>query len=120
MGYQVLIENLEAAAKSLRTTVKGMGDYDFGETNVSGASFGHVELAAWFDAVAEQCDNAGQALHDGAEQLAASLDASARRYRDGDLAVADILAGYTKYGPPAVTPPHLFQPFPILPTGDQP
>ena len=84
MGYQVLIENLTGAAGELRTVAKPLDAYALDSSNVNGATCGHVELAAWFDAVVEQCDRAGQALHDGADVLASSLDAGASVYSEAD------------------------------------
>ena len=84
MNFQVLIENLSGAATELRTAVKPLEGYSLDSSNVNGVTFGHVELAAWFDAVVEQCDRAGQALHDGAEVLAGSLDNAVLVYRDAD------------------------------------
>ena len=56
--------------------------------HVEPTSFGHIELAAWVKAVAEQCDHATQALHDGAAGLADNLDAAAYYYETTDESVA--------------------------------
>ncbi len=87
MGYEVVVEELRTAAGSYERTVGDMASYDLDATNVAADTFGHVELAAWFSAVAEQCDNAGQALHDGATGLAASLRAQATTYEGTDANV---------------------------------
>jgi hypothetical protein len=89
MSYEVLVENLRAAAQKTRSTTQPLAGYDFHETNVSGESFGHVELADWFKAVAEQCDTAGRSLRSGAEALAGQLDYAATTYEQTDTGVAD-------------------------------
>src|SRR5690349_19097229 len=75
MGYEVVVEELRTAAGQYERTVSDLAGYDFEAANVAADTFGHVELAAWYAAVADQCDNAGRALHDGATGLATSLRA---------------------------------------------
>jgi hypothetical protein len=89
MSYEVLVENLRAAASKTRSTTQPLAGYDFRETNVSGESFGHVELAEWFKAVASQCDRAGRSLRSGAEALAEQLDYAADTYEQTDTGVAN-------------------------------
>ncbi len=84
MGYEVVVEELRTAAGQYERTVSDMAGYDFEATNVAADTFGHVELAAWYSAVADQCDNAGKALHDGATGLATSLRGQARTYEGTD------------------------------------
>lgn len=83
-GFAVIIENLESASKKLHHVARPLFDYDYDPGTVTGPSFGHNELAAWFHAVCDQCDKAGQALHDGAEALAVTLDSQAGAYRSAD------------------------------------
>ena len=90
MSYDVLVENLRHAAAQMRSTTQPLSGYDFHSTNVTGESFGHVELAEWFEAVADQCDKAGKALRSGAEALASQLDYAADTYETTDDGVADM------------------------------
>lgn len=89
MSFEVIIDGLRSAGDKYESCVSEMVGYDFATVGVSGASFGHIELAAWFSAVADQCDNAGQALHDGAAGLAASLRAAANDYEATDNNVSN-------------------------------
>lgn len=88
MSYEVLIGNLRTAAGSYRTVASSLGTDGVELTNLTPESVGHIELAAWVKAIAEQCDNATKALHDGATGLAGSLDASAHYYESTDQGVA--------------------------------
>lgn len=83
-GFTVIIENLESASKKLRHVSRPLSGYDYDPDHVSGQAFGHNELAAWFNAVCDQCGKAGQALHDGADALAETLDSQAGAYRSAD------------------------------------
>lgn len=87
MSYAVLVENLRAAAGKYRTVAGSVGTEGVQVTNVKPDSLGHIELAAWLEAVADQCQKATKALHDGASGLADSLEASARYYENTDQAV---------------------------------
>jgi hypothetical protein len=89
MSYEVLVENLREAARRMRSTTAPLAGYDFHSSNVTGESFGHVELAEWFEAVADQCDKAGAALRSGAEALAGQLEYAANTYERTDDGVAD-------------------------------
>jgi uncharacterized protein YukE len=89
MSYEVLVENLREAAGRMRSTTAPLAGYDFHSSNVTGESFGHVELAEWFEAVADQCDKAGAALRSGAEALAGQLEYAATNYEQTDEGVAD-------------------------------
>ena len=89
MGIEVVIENLESGAKSLRTVVEPLAGYDFKATNATGADFGHVELAEWFVVATDHCDSEGQTMHDMATDLADKLQAAATLYRTTDQALAD-------------------------------
>lgn len=93
MSYDVLVENLRRAAGDFQSLVAPLAGYDFATVDVSGETFGHVELAAWYTAVADQCDNAGRALHDGAGTLATSLDYAANQYEQTDQGIAQGFAG---------------------------
>ncbi|MFC6285506.1 hypothetical protein ACFP3Q_06195 [Nocardioides sp. GCM10027113] len=79
---------LRAAAARLRSATSPLVDYDFPEEHVTPTSFGHVELAAWFLAVVDQCDKAGQALGAGGESLAGRLAAAADDFTATDQGVA--------------------------------
>lgn len=100
MSYEVLAGDLRAAAGSYRTVASSTGTDGVAPTHVDPGSLGHIELAAWLTAVAEQCHNATKALHDGAEGLAEGLDAAAHHYETTDQCVAqtfttpfDLLSG---------------------------
>ena len=87
MSYEVLVDNLRAGAGRYRTIASSLGADGVEITHVDPASFGHIELAAWVKAVAEQCDAATGALHDGAIGLADGLDAAAHHYETTDVGV---------------------------------
>ncbi|GAA2140199.1 hypothetical protein GCM10009844_09630 [Nocardioides koreensis] len=87
MSYDVLVEELRAAARTLRSVTGPLAGYDFETSNVTAESFGHVELAEWFRAVGEQCDKAGTALRSGAEVLGDSLEYTATQYESTDEGV---------------------------------
>ena len=113
MSFEVVIENLRAAADTLRTTTDPMADYELGVTKLDADAMGHIELAGWLEAVVEQCDNAGQAFRDGAVTLAETLAATAADFERTDEQQAQQytfpsllpLPGSTPtppvYGPPA-------------------
>lgn len=88
MSYEVLVENLRAAAGRYDGVADSLGTDGVEITNVKPDSFGHIELAAWVEAVAEQCDRATRALHDGATGLADGLEAAAHHYETTDTGVA--------------------------------
>jgi hypothetical protein len=90
MSFDVLVEELRAAARTLRNVTDPLADYDFRTTDVSAESFGHVELAEWFLAVGEQCDRAGRALRTGAEVLSDSLEYTASQYESTDEGVGQL------------------------------
>jgi hypothetical protein len=87
MSYEVLVDNLRAAAGRYRKVADSLGADGVELDHVDPSSFGHVELAAWVKAVAEQCDHATKALHDGADGLADSLVAAAHHYESTDVSV---------------------------------
>ena len=88
MSFDVLVEELRSAARTLRSTTSPLVGYDLETSNVTAESFGHVELAEWFVAVGEQCDRAGKALRSGAEVLSDSLEYTAGQYEHTDDGVA--------------------------------
>jgi hypothetical protein len=98
MTYDVLVSELRAAAGRYRTVADSLGTDAVEITHLDPTSFGHIELAAWVKAVADQCDKATTALHDGATGLAESLDASAHYYESTDQDVA------SRFTPPFSTP----------------
>ena len=87
MSYEVLVDNLRAAAGRYRTVASSLGTDGVEITHVEPTSFGHIELAAWVKAIAEQCDAATKALHDGAGSLAEGLDSAAHHYETTDVSV---------------------------------
>lgn len=107
MTFEVVIENLRAAARTLRTTTDPMAGYELDVTDIGAADMGHIELAAWLGAVEEQCDRGGQALRDGAVELATTLELAADDFERTDQGVAGL------FGPPSPGSP--WQPFPGLP-----
>lgn len=102
MTYDVLVSELQAAAGQYRTVADSLGTDAVEITHLDPTSFGHVELAAWVKAVADQCDKATTALHDGATGLADSLDASAHYYESTDQGVANSFT--PTFGSPFSTP----------------
>lgn len=93
MTIEVEPQHLRAAARDLRTPTQSLVGYDFPEENVTPESFGHVELAAWFLAVVDQCDKAGDALGTGCESLAARLELAAADFTTTDQDVAGWFGG---------------------------
>lgn len=95
MTIEVEPQDLRTAASALRGPTQSLIGYDFPEENVSPTSFGHVELAAWFLAVVDQCDKAGDALGTGAEDLATQLVAAADDFTATDTGVSSWFGGTT-------------------------
>jgi len=93
MTIEVEPQDLRNAATALRTPTQSLVGYDFPEENVSPTSFGHVELAAWFLAVVDQCDKAGDALGTGAESLAQRLVTAADDFTTTDLGISSWFGG---------------------------
>lgn len=93
MTIEVEPQDLRAAAAALRAPTQSLIGHDFAEEHVNPTSFGHVELAAWFLAVVDQCDKAGDALGTGAEHLAAHLVAAADDFALTDTGVTDRFGG---------------------------
>jgi hypothetical protein len=93
MSYEVIVDELTAAARKFRTVQDAMSGYNFPEQGVTAEAFGHVELADWVIAVVEQCDNAGGALHTGAQILADDLVTQALDYEATDQAAQGRFGG---------------------------
>ena len=88
MGYEVLVEELRSAAGDYQEVADGLGTGAMCLTYRGPTHMGHVELAAWLGAVAEQCTEASKALHDGAVDLGEDLRTAATHYETTDEAVA--------------------------------
>lgn len=99
MSYEVLVDNLRAAAGRYRTVASSLGSEGVEIAHAAPASFGHIELAAWVKAVAEQCDAATEALHDGAVGLAEGLESAARHYETTDAGVGEAFRTPLSWGP---------------------
>jgi hypothetical protein len=81
--YEVLVEELRAAAKKHRDVAGDIGDKaDVDKPDA--AVLGHVELAGWLVAVIDQCDKASAELHDVAGALADGLEDAALSYEGSD------------------------------------
>ena len=104
MSYEVLVDNLRAAAGRYRTVADSLGSDGVDITHVDPTSFGHVELAAWVKAVGEQLDNATKALHDDTDALADGLDAAAHHYETTDTGVAQVFQSPFTTGQFGTTP----------------
>jgi excreted virulence factor EspC (type VII ESX diderm) len=113
MSYEVLVDELRAAAGRYRKVADSLGSDGVEIDHVDPASFGHIELAAWVKAVAEQCDNATKALHDGATDLADGLVEAAHHYETTDTSVGQVfqspfttgrLGPSSPFGPVGTTP----------------
>lgn len=108
MSYDVIARELHSGAGELREVVSGMAGYDLAITNAGPDSLGHVELASWLKAVAEQCDLAGQALHDGAMGIAGAVDTAGNTYQNSDESnafnIVELGNGPLFGGPGAGTP----------------
>jgi hypothetical protein len=90
MSYEVLVDNLRAAAGRYEKVADSLGSDGVEINHVDPTSFGHVELAAWVKAIGEQCDKATKALHDGATGLGDSLDATANHYETTDETIGTV------------------------------
>ena len=99
MTLHVDPDDLRRAARRARRAAEPLASYDFEPRDVKDTTFGHVELAAWFLAVADQCDKAGRALYDGATDMADTLDLRASDYETTDQQEAG------RYRPPFAWPP---------------
>jgi hypothetical protein len=99
MSYEVLVDDLRAAAGRYRTIASSLGADGVELAHVDPSSMGHIELAAWIKAVAEQCDAATQALHDGAVGVAEGLESAARHYETTDTAVGQAFQTPFELGP---------------------
>ena len=110
MSYEVLVDDLRAAAGSYDKVADSLGTDGVKVDHVEPTSFGHVELTAWVKAVAEQLDKASQALHDGATGLADSLGVAAHHYETTDDQVATYFTN--PFGTPSApfTPSNPFAP----------
>jgi len=102
MSYEVLVENLRSASGRYHTIAGSLGTDGVEVAHVDPGSFGHVELAAWMEAVVDQCHQATRALHDGATGLADGLDAAAHYYESTDQGVASSFR--TPFGSPTGNP----------------
>lgn len=90
MTYEVLVEQLRGAAGDYSGVAEELGRGAICLTYRDPEHLGHVELAAWLGAVAEQCVEAGRALHDGAVGLAEDLRSAAHHYESTDDGVAEM------------------------------
>ncbi len=103
--YDVLVDDLRSAAGDYRGVAASLGTSGVTITHITPDSLGHVELAAWLEAVAEQCANATRALHDGANDLGTDLDTAATGYETSDHEARDAFT--SPFGPssPFLGPP---------------
>lgn len=99
MTFEINPALVRRMAGKYDAAVAPIAGYDFATTRVAADTFGHVELAAWFSAVADQFDEAGRALHDGVTTMAANLRVAAN---DAEAADDAAKAGLTL---PTYTPP---------------
>lgn len=87
MTYEINPALVRAMAGKYDAAVAPMSGYDFPTTRVAADTFGHVQLAAWYSAVADQFDEAGRALHEGVATMAANLRVAATDAEKVDDAV---------------------------------
>jgi len=114
MSYEVLVQELRDAAGEYDGVASSLGVTPVVIDHVTPDSLGHIELAAWLMAVAEQCGNAHTALNDGLGALALGLRTSAIDYETTDDQVADFFVdpfsgpsssdSLWPYGPPMPAP----------------
>lgn len=103
MTYEVLVTSLRKAAGRYRDVADKTGEV-VAVTHVEPDSLGHVELAAWLQAVADQCDKAHTALGEGAHALADGLDASAATYEATDEDAGSLFRAPLGSGPLSTFP----------------
>lgn len=75
---------VRAMAAKHDDAIAPLANHDFPTTNVSGETFGDVELAAWFSAVGQQFDQAGAALRDSTAAIAHGLRVTAAEVENSD------------------------------------
>ncbi len=102
MSYDVLISNLRAAADKYDAVAVSLGADGVDLADVEPDTFGHIELTAWVKAVADQCDQATKALHDGAVDLGTNLRTTAYTYETTDQGVESWFS--TPFGGPTIGP----------------
>jgi hypothetical protein len=100
MTYEIDPALVRSMASRYDAAVAPLAHHDLPTTRVAADTFGHVELAAWFAAVADQVDEAGRALHDAVTTMATNLRVVAK---DAETADDDAAARFTP--PPAFAPP---------------
>lgn len=101
MSFAVLVAELRTAAGLYEGVGADLGTTPVVIDHVDPTSLGHVELAAWLAAVADQCTKAHQALADGVTDLAVDLRTTATTYETTDDAQA------TRYQPYLLGSPSL-------------
>ena len=117
MTYEINPALVRTMAGRYDDAAAPLAGFDLPTTRVAADTFGHVELAAWFAAVADQVDEAGRAVHEGVTTMAANLRAAAHDAEVTDDAVAQ------NYTPPAghgLRPRHAARPQPARDPGPDP
>ena len=100
MTYEINPQLVRTMAGKYDAAVAPLAGYDFPTTRVAADTFGHVELAAWFSAVADQFDEAGRALHTSVTTMASDLRVAAHDAEAADDAAAQGLT-IAPYSPPS-------------------
>lgn len=80
MTFEVLVEELRAAAAEHLTIADKLSTQPVEMTEEKPDTVGHVELALWMNAVGDQIVKAHRALRDGQDQLSDSLTAAVADY----------------------------------------
>ncbi len=84
MTYEINPALVRKMAGQYDAAVAPLAGHDFPTTRVAADTFGHVQLAAWYAAVADQVDEAGRALHDGVTAMADNLRVAAHEAETAD------------------------------------
>jgi hypothetical protein len=88
MTYEINPRLVRRMAQDYDAAVAPLAGFDVTTVNVSGDTFGDIELAAWFSACAQQFDLAGASLHDGTRTVAENLRITAHAAEQTDDHVA--------------------------------
>lgn len=106
MSFEVIIEELVAAAGSLEDAANAYGCYSLPVSDATGENYGHVELAGWVVGVGKAVDDAVKALQDAQLRMGTNLRTCARDYDEADRSAEQGLQCPVGpvFGPPFTSP----------------
>lgn len=86
MSFEVVIEELLGAARSLEDAANAYGCYSLPVGDATGDNYGHVELAGWVVGVGKAVDDTVKAVQDAQLGMGTNLRACASDYQEADRA----------------------------------